>query len=46
MSGWVVAADPDGALLTGQDAVRQALVFPERAERAPGQALVNGTSYV
>ena len=38
----VVVAGPDGDLLTGEAAVRQALVYPERAERVPKRALVNG----
>jgi len=35
-----------GEILTGRSAVRQAAVFPERAERVPKRALVSGTDVV
>jgi hypothetical protein len=38
----VVMADEAGTLVTGKAAARQALAFPDRAERVPKRALVNG----
>jgi molecular chaperone DnaK (HSP70) len=38
----VVVADGEGNLLTGKAAARQAMVYPERAERVPKRALVAG----
>ena len=41
-----VVADNDGQLLTGQAALRRAMVFPERAVRVPKRALVAGPQVV
>jgi tetratricopeptide (TPR) repeat protein len=38
----IVVRDESGELLTGRNAVRQAVVFPERAARVPKRALVAG----
>lgn len=42
----VVVADGEGNLLTGKAAARQAMVYPERTERVPKQALVAGREVV
>jgi WD40 repeat protein len=42
----VVVADGAGNLLTGKAAARQALAYPERAERVPKRALVTGGTVV
>jgi molecular chaperone DnaK (HSP70) len=42
----VVYRDEAGQLLTGRTAVRQAAVFPDRAERVPKRALVAGSEVI
>jgi molecular chaperone DnaK (HSP70) len=42
----MVYRDEAGQLLTGRTAVRQAAVFPDRAERVPKRALIAGTEVV
>ena len=41
-----VFRDESGELLTGKAALRQAMVFPERAERVPKRALVAGDQVI